>query len=161
MARRGNGYIHKPARGGGCNGPGQGDGWGGPARGSGHGSERGVFNCETSRAAVAKQHANREAGLMSKADIRRQRTEELEAILYRLAVGAEREETQISAAVKLHAIYNGQPVARNLNVQVDDVSQLTDDELRAELARTGGTPPAPDEGDTAAGVSHQLPGVLH
>src|SRR5690349_1991330 len=161
MARRGNGFVYKPARGGPANGPGQGDGWGGPARGAGNGNKRGVFSTESARAAVTKQHADREAGIMSKADIRRQRTEALENLLYELAHTAERQETQVSAAVKLHAIYNGQPVARNLNVQADDISQLSDDELRAELARAGRETLAADEGTEAASMPRQLPGILH
>jgi hypothetical protein len=172
MARRGpprnpandrpaKGFVHKPARGGPANGPGQGDGWGGPLRGAGNSNKRGVFNSENARFAVTKKIADREVGIMSKADIRRQRTEELETLLYKLAIGAEREETQVSAATKLHAIYNGQPVARNLNVQADDISQLSDDELRAELARASGETLAPDEGVEVAGMPRQLPGVLH
>lgn len=161
MARRGNGFVYKPARGGGANGPGQGDGWGGPPRGAGQGGARRIFKSENARAAREKQISDREAGIVSKADIRRQRTEELENLLYDLALRAEREETQIAAATKLHAIYNGQPVARNLNVQADDVSQLSDDELRAELARTGRETLTPDEGVEAAGMPRQLPGILH
>lgn len=161
MARRGNGFVYKPARGGGASGHGQGDGWGGPPRGAGSGFERAFFNSENSRDATAKREADRKAGKMSKADLRRQRTEELETLLYELAMRAEREETQVSAATKLHAIYNGQPIARNVNVQADDISQLSDDELRAELARTSGTSLAPDEGDSAPGMSGKLSDVLH
>jgi len=161
MARRGNGFVYKPARGGPASGPGVGDGWGGPPRGAGNGSERNTFNFESSREATAKRDTDRRAGIVSKADIRRQRTEELEGLLYDLAFHAEREETKVSAATKLYAIYNGQPVARNINVQADDISQLSDDELRAELARTGGAPSAPDTGTEEAGMPPQLSGVLH
>ena len=159
MARYGNGFVYKPARGGPANGPGVGDGWGGPPRGPGNGRERENFKFGNSL--YAKRDADRRAGIVSKADIRRQRTEELEGLLYDLAFHAEREETQVSAATKLHAIYNGQPVARNINVQADDISQLSDDELRAELARTGGAPSAPDTGTEEAGMPPQLPGILH
>jgi hypothetical protein len=161
MARRGNGFVYKPARGGPANGSGQGDGWGGPPRGTGNGNQRGIFNSENARAAATKKITNQEAGVMSKADIRRQRTEELENLLYDLAHNAEREETKVSAAVKLHAIYNGQPVARNLNMQADDISQLSDDELRAELARAGGEATAAGQGIEATGMPRKLPGVLH
>ena len=95
MARRGNGFVYKPARGGPASGPGVGDGWGGPPRGAGNGSERNTFNFENSREATAKRDADRRAGIVSKADIRRQRTEELEGLLYDLAFHAEREETQV------------------------------------------------------------------
>jgi hypothetical protein len=161
VARRGNGFVYKPARGGGSNGVGAGEGWGGPARGVGVADENRPFDSDSGRKAVARKIADREAGVVSKADIRRQRTEELEGLLYDLAFHAEREETKVSAATKLHAIYNGQPIARNVNFQADDISQLSDDELRAELARTGGTSPTPDAGVEEAGVSPQLPGVLH
>ena len=50
---------------------------------------------------------------MSKADIRRQRTEELEGLLYDLAFHAERQETQVSAATKLHAISDFDTLIRN------------------------------------------------
>lgn len=161
MARRDNEFVYKPARGGGQSGPGVGDGWGGPPRGAGNGNQRRNFNSETAKSAVAKQSSDRKTGVMSKADIRRQRTEQLEDLLFTLATSAEREETQVSAATKLHAIYNGQPVARNLNVQADDISQLTDDELRAELARAGGASSAPGQGDDTAGMPTKLSGVLH
>src|SRR6476646_6856394 len=155
------GFVYKPARGGLPNGVGAGDGWGGPARGAGVPDENRPFDSESGRAAAAKRIADREAGLMSKADNRRQRSEALENRLYELAFGAEREETQVAAAVKLHAIYNGSPVARNLNVQADDISQLSDDELRAELARASREAPASVEGAEEAGMPPQLPGILH
>lgn len=161
MARRGNGFVYKPARGGGANGRGQGEGWGGPARGVGNGSNPHILTSENSREMTARREADRAAGLMSKADVRRQRTEALEDLLYDKAFHAGDEGTQINAAVKLHAIYNGQPIARNVNVQADDISQLSDDELRAELARTGGTPIAPDAGTDETGMSPQLSGILH
>jgi hypothetical protein len=161
MTKRGTDFVYKPARGGGPSGPGLGDSWGGPARGAGNGNKRRGFDSETAKAAVAKQISDRRAGVMSRADIRRQRTEQLEDLLFSLATSAEREETQVSAATKLHAIYNGQPVARNLNVQADDISQLSDDELRAELARAGGEASADAAGTAAPGMSPKLSSVLH
>jgi hypothetical protein len=160
MARSDNRFIYKPA-GVGQNGPGAGDGWGGPARGAGRGNPPRNFNSDTAKTAREKQASDRKAGVMSKADLRRQRTEQLEDLLFDLATSAEREETKVSAATKLHAIYNGQPVARNLNVQADDISQLTDDELRAELARAGGTSPTLGQGDDPAGMPAKLSSVLH
>ncbi len=104
-----------------------GDGWGGPARGGGDRPARpfGVGN----RAALAVRPDRRE-----RAEQRRQSTEEMEKLLYHLALHAEREETQLAAAVRLHDIYEGAPVAMAVTVQVDDLTGLSDDELRQMLA---------------------------
>jgi hypothetical protein len=62
--------------------------------------------------------------------------------------------TRIQAAAKLHAIYEGQPIARQVSTTVDDVSALNDLELTAELARIGGVPPEADPRGPKASKPH-------
>ena len=98
-ARRGNGFVYKPSA-----GPGAGDGWGGSAKGAGTGGPKPApFSSEN-------QPSDRST-VKSTRELRAKRTEELEDILLGLARTADRQETQVMAATKLHAIYNGQPVA--------------------------------------------------
>ncbi len=92
---------------------------------------------------------------------RKARTELLEDKLFALALSASREPEQIAAAKALHAIYNGTPVARSVNFNADDISQLSDDAIRAELAGDGGTPASPAPGDAPPGVPPQPGGILH
>jgi hypothetical protein len=69
-------------------------------------------------------------------DERDRRAEEMEDVLYHLALLAEREETRIAAAARLHAIYCGQPVARQVNANASvatDVTRMTDEELEAVI----------------------------
>lgn len=116
------------------NGVGKGEGWGGPAKGGGDRPAKPFTAASETRVT----HPLPPAPLSDRKALRRQRTEELEDILQSIARNSDRDETRVSAAVRLHAIYNGQPVARNLNINVDDIANLSDDELRAELAGTGG-----------------------
>ena len=99
--RHGKGEGHGPAKGAGTGGAAH---LFGPARGGG---TREGFTSETGRAMGEDQ--------VMLARIKAERSLMLEDHLFKLATGAEREDTQVSAAVRLHAIYNGTPVARNLN----------------------------------------------
>ena len=63
-----------------------------------------------------------------------QRSVELENMLYALSTESQDERIRVLAATKLYEIYNGAPVARTINVNTDDISALTDDELRSQLA---------------------------
>jgi hypothetical protein len=128
------------------NGVGKGDGWGGPAKGGG-GNERKPFTTNSPTRVTHTITDGTPPPLSDRKALRRQRTELLEDMLFDIAEKSERDETRVSAAVRLHAIYNGQPVARNLNVNTDDIANLSDDELRAELARAGGA-----SGSAAAGT---------
>ena len=125
-------------------GAGAGDGWGGEARGAGAGVD-----------ALIPGHPPEKIERSSERVRDRQaRVAMMEDKLFDLAMTAEREETQIQAAAKLHAIYEGTPVQRSITAQVDDVSQLRDDEIRDELARLGRAPVAPSAGAASKRVSH-------
>ncbi len=112
------------------NGAGQGDGWGGPAKGAGRGSPPLLI--------PGLDAAKRDRALTRQA-LKEERTEDLEDLLYDLALNAERTETRITAAVRLHAIYNGSPVARQITASVDDLESMSREELEAELDRLTGT----------------------
>lgn len=143
-------------------GPGKGEGWGGPAKGARQPAPAFTRDSATratipgGRGDPAKMAARR-----NRREIAEERSRKLEDHLYRLALKAKHEETQVTAATKLHAIYQGQPVARNMNLNVDDVSQLSDDELRAEMARAGGASAAAAPGNAPEGVPPESDGVVH
>lgn len=130
-------HVSARARG---NGAGQGDGWGGPARGASNKVKATVL------ALVPGCDAAKRLNAAAKRELREARVEQLENILFKLAKGAERQETQVAAAARLHAIYEGTPVARQITLQVDDVAKLSDDEIRTELARLGGEAADPRKG---------------
>lgn len=146
-------------------GPAGGDGWGGPPKGAGSKKKladvKPGFTPETAVIARTSQMIGEDRVGKSHAEVKRDRSIALEDMLYGLASAAEREETRVSAATKLHAIYNGTPIARNININSDDISNLSDDELRAELERTGGTAFETGAGTAAPGVPKKSPGILH
>lgn len=94
MRRRGNGSGH--------GGPAAGAGWGGPARGA-----------STSRIKPGDpegiQRMSNDAAVKAR---RAQRAAEMEDVLYDIARAGEAEMARINAAARLHAIYEGLPVAR-------------------------------------------------
>jgi hypothetical protein len=137
------------------NGVGRGTGWGGPARGASQSQAEKASSFTSSNQPVepgARWDRRRE---------REVRTQQLEDMLFALAGRAEREETRVTAAVKLHAIYNGQPVARNITLNTDDVSDLSDEQLRAELERFGDSPASTEAGAASTSVSAKLSDVRH
>lgn len=111
----------------GC-GSSSGTGWGGPARG---GDYRPARPFGLGNAAGLAVHPDRQA----RAARRRQHAVELEDTLYHLAFHAGSQDVQVAAAARLHAIYEGRPVARNINATVDDLAVLSDDDLCALLDR--------------------------
>lgn len=139
------------AKGNGAGEPGQGDGWGGPAKGAGAGPEALIPGQPEEKAALTAENVRG----------RVERVSALEDKLFTLAMTAEREETQISAAAKLHAIYEGQPVARQISAQVDDIERLNDAELRDELARLSRAGTEAKAGTAAKGVPKKSVSVVH
>ena len=142
---------------------GSGVGWGGEAKGAGSGPAQ-PFTIDTPTRtdfrgsgdpSKARTRADKKA-------TRDSRVEQLEELLFDLASSNEQPgNVRVTAAARLHAIYEGQPVARVINHNVDDVGQLSDADLRNELARLGGTPADAPAGDEAAGVSGEPGGVVH
>jgi hypothetical protein len=67
--------------------------------------------------------------------VKEERTLDLEDRLYDVAMGAAPDATgvMVLAGRSLHAIWNGQPVATNVNLTADDIGNLSDAELDAEL----------------------------
>jgi hypothetical protein len=104
-----------------------GDGWGGPAKGLG------------SPVKDIRAHGPRAPRLKSalRKEERAHRARVLEDELFRLSQEAEREETRVSAAAKLHAIYEGQPIGRQITYSTDDLGELSDDQIAEELAKLG------------------------
>ena len=145
--RHGKGEGHGPAKGAGTGGAAH---LFGPARGGG---TREPFTSQTGRAMGEDK--------VMLAQMKAERTAMLEDHLFKLATGAEREDTQVSAAVRLHAIYNGTPVARNLNVNTDDLSALSDAELAAEFARLTNPGNEAGAGNAPPKVPGKLGGVVH
>lgn len=146
------------------NGAGHGPGHGGPAKGAGRGGDAKPFTADSPTREWypgGKGDPMKMAARADRREIRRQRVEEIEDHLYDLALNAERQETQVLAATRLHAIYEGQPVARQITANVDDVSRLNDDDLRNELARLGGAATGAASGDAAARVPGEPGDVVH
>lgn len=118
MARYGNGVGH---------GPGCGTGWGGPARGPGS---------TASRAPAFEQGNQRALGPhdMSRAQQRQRLMDDLE----HLSFTAEREETQLAAAVAWLDRFEGKPVARLVTTGSDALTALDDAALAAAVADLAG-----------------------
>ena len=137
--RIGNGAGQGPAK-----GPGQGAGWGGPANGA-H-PERGAKSTFPAGQAFPNLPTD-------KSKRRAMMSEICENKMFEIVVTSDCPATALNASAKLHAIFNGTPIARTVNATVDDVSQLSDDAIRSELAGIGGTSVATDARDAPAGVS--------
>ena len=137
---------------------GNGAGWGGPAKGAGSAAPSfttgageptrekgpGPGRGHISEATAAKRAADAERG------------EEMRRVLRDIAVAGRSEMARVQAAQALLNRIEGMPVQANLNVNSDDLSHLTDDELRAELARISAEA---DRGDAEAEGQSELPGV--
>lgn len=134
----------------GQNGPGLGAGWCGPAKGAGALPAKAyTADSETRRSITVADNFNpteqlyrqdRQKLSRDRRALKLQRTINLEDRLYQIAMGEfEASAVAVQANARLHAIWNGQPVATNVNLTSDDIPSLTDDELREELERTSGT----------------------
>lgn len=129
----------------GSHGLGQGAGWGGPAKGARAsrikpGDPDGIRTMRNDPAVKARKAA---------------RAAEMEDVLYGIALRGEQEMARINAATRLHAIYEGMPIARTVTATVSDPSQLTDADLAA--IATGGREPAAEAPSGPA----ELLGVVH
>jgi hypothetical protein len=121
------------------NGPAKGAGWGGPAKGA-----------STSRIKAGPEGDAIRAMRWDpdKTVAREERIAALKAKLEDLAFNAEREETQLSAAVALLNREEGLPVARQISATVDSAEKV----LRIEIVDEPSADPAPN-GEAAASPS--------
>ena len=153
---------------------GKGDGWGGPPKGAGRGGEARNSRPEKNRPDVApkvpsfadapKAGPGRGHVSVSGEDRRArdaERSEIAQEKLFSLVTTANRQETQLSAAVALLNRIDGMPIARNLNANVDDLSRLSDVELQAERERLGRAMREVREGRVATDVPDESDGVVH
>ena len=107
----------------------QGTGWGGPAKGAGHGSPAappvtGTRAGERKKATPAELVQERQA-----------RAQLLVDNLFNMAASKRYDPlTRIKATEAFLNREIGMPVARNLNLNMDDVSGLTDEQLNARIA---------------------------
>lgn len=143
----------------------QGPGHGGPARGGPSRPSEPFTADSPTRETVAQLdngdvdeqafRAERRAERRDRKRLKEERTIELEDRLYKVGMGKEPEATlvQITAARAVHAIWNGLPVATNVNLTADDVASLSDDELRAELAASEREAASVASGDGAEKLS--------
>lgn len=132
------------------NGPGwggiaKGAGWGGPARGA-------------SDSRIKPGDPDGIQRMSHDPEIRRRQAERAEQVrehLFGLALGAERQETQLAASVAYLNRIEGTPLQRAVVANVADPSKLTDADLAAIAAGSGpAAPPAPDDPAELAGVVH-------
>ena len=133
------------------NGPGMGHGWGGQAKGK--------------SASNAEMHAQFEPGnavAVGPHDMSdRDRIAALKDNLYDLAFHADNEATRVQASTHLLNRLDGMPIARNINVNADDLSALSDADIAAELARLGSSGTETPAGDAASSRKARLGGVVH
>ena len=135
----------------------KGPGYGGPAR---HDQTRGERKAPFALGNTVRQDTQ-ERRVLNREE-RVQRSAKLEAVLETIADNADADaRTRIHAAVALHAIDNGHPIARNVNYNTDDISQLSNAELDAELARLGGAPVAAVAGNETPGMPGKPGDVRH
>ena len=109
---------------------GNGAGWGGPAKGA-----------STSR--IKPGDPDGIQAMSNDADVKaraQQRIEALKDHLFSLATGAQREETQLAAAVAYLNREQGMPIARTVTATVADPNSLTDADLAAIIARGSADP---------------------
>jgi hypothetical protein len=121
------------------NGVGKGDGWGGPAKGPGHRFVKGEVIEGQGKAHTAPYVAAREERLAM-----------LKDRIFRLALEAQREETQLAAATAYLNREEGMPVARQITADAT-VEQV----LRIEIVDEHGDPaPAGSAATAASGIQH-------
>lgn len=124
---------------------GNGPGWGGPAKGA-----------STSR--IRKGDPDGIQRMSNDPDVKaraQQRIEALKDHLYGLATGADRQETQLAAAVAYLNRVEGMPIARTVTATVADPNSLTDADL-ADIIRRGSADPgeAPVDPPRSGRVEH-------
>src|ERR1700691_1049858 len=106
--------VNTPASGIPAKGAGKGDGWGGEPKGAGSGAQRKLFTSEDNPAKKPgwKERLSRGKRL-AKEEVKRQK--QMRDMIGNLALNAEREETQLSAAVAYLNRSEGMPIAMQKN----------------------------------------------
>lgn len=138
--------------------------WGGPAKGAGRCKALGLPAKGPGwgrliPSPIGLKNANMTTEEMKKRDA--ERAEQMKKIILDIATDEKAHpETRLSAANSMLNRIEGQAVARNINANVDDVSSLSDDELRQDLARLGGKTPAPASRAKAARVPGKSGGMV-
>jgi len=146
------------------NGPSNGPGYGGPAKGAGWGREKsgsvrqelkpfGPDNPAPPRHRTPEELAARKLELAGRVD---------EYLDMWHEIACNRKEytgNRMAAMEKAANRIEGTPVARNVNVNTDDVSHLSDDELRAELERISRAAGQAAAGNEAPGSEERSPSV--
>lgn len=144
-----------PGIGGPANGPGKGPG-SGPAAPFTADSPTRVGEAHMENGDVSEQayRAKRRADRRTRQQVREERTLDLEDRLYEVAMGLVPTATamEVQAGRVLHSMWNGLPVATNVNLTADDVANLSDDDLRSELAKASGTATSDPPGDAPPGL---------
>jgi hypothetical protein len=133
-------HLNKPA-----GGVGRGPGWGGPARGA-------------SSSRITQGDPDGIQAMSNDPTIKRRQAERVELVrehLFGLAIGAERQETQLAASVAYLNRIEGTPLQRAVVANVSDPSKLTDADLAAIAAGSGpDAVAAPDDPAGSDGVVH-------
>lgn len=95
------------------NGAGKGDGWGGPAKGEGTRYVKGEVQPLQGKGSTAAVKARRD-----------ERLARMEDVIFSLAENAQREETQLAAAIAFRNQILGLPIQRSINANVDDPAKV-------------------------------------
>jgi hypothetical protein len=117
------------------NGQEHGPGWGGPAKGAGQHPARPFGPGNPTRNRTGRTDPARKAHREAREAARTDREQKLQDVLFRLAIEADNPAVQVDASVAWLNRHEGLPVARTVNLNVDDdLRAMTDAELAAEVA---------------------------
>lgn len=144
-------------------------GWGGPAKGAGRGD--GIprpWTKDTPTLTTKPGHhpeiTPAKLSRMERAARDQEQADQMRANLVQLALHGKTENARVAASVAVLNRLEGMPLARNVNLNVNDASSLTDDEIAAELnALTSRARAAAgiDAGNDAPELPKQPLGVVH
>ena len=141
---------------------GNGMGWGGPPKGAGKPAEPFTADSPTRVTRKGGQwDRTKRAARLDKAAKDAKTAERMRKILLRIATKGESEVNQIRAAEAMLNRIEGMPIARTVTATINDIRDLSDAALAAELERLGGTPPALIEGAPEEAGTPKPNGVVH
>ena len=144
-------------------------GWGGPAKGKGRGD--GIpkpWTKDTPTLTTKPGHhpepTPAKLSRMERAARDQEQAEQMRANLVNSALTGKTEKARVAASVAVLNRLEGMPLARNVNLNVNDASSLTDDEIAAEIdALTSRARSAAgiDAGDNSAELPNKSVGMVH